>query len=60
MTARFEGPDGHTGVDIAAPLETPVLATAAGVVIEAGFDSILGHHVILAHAGELDLQAPSR
>ena len=54
MTARFEGPDGHTGVDIAVPRETPVLATAAGVVVVAGFDSILGHHVVLAHAGELE------
>ncbi|MGH7587429.1 MAG: peptidoglycan DD-metalloendopeptidase family protein [Gemmatimonadota bacterium] len=54
MTARFEGPDGHTGVDIAVPAETPVLATAAGVVTEAGFDSILGHYVVLAHAGELE------
>jgi murein DD-endopeptidase MepM/ murein hydrolase activator NlpD len=54
MTARFEGPGGHTGVDIAVPAETPVLATAAGVVIEAGFDSILGHHVVLAHAGALE------
>ena len=54
MTARFEGPGGHTGVDIAVPAETPVLATAAGVVTEAGFDSILGHYVVLAHAGELE------
>ena len=54
MTAGFEGPDGHPGVDIAVPAETPVLATAAGVVVEAGFDSILGHHVVLAHAGEFE------
>ncbi|HKY59691.1 MAG TPA: M23 family metallopeptidase [Gemmatimonadota bacterium] len=54
MTARFEGPDGHSGVDIAVPPETPVLATAAGVVVEAGFDSVLGHHVVLAHTGELE------
>lgn len=54
MTARFEGLGGHTGVDIAVPAETPVLATAAGVVTEAGFDSILGHYVVLAHAGELE------
>jgi murein DD-endopeptidase MepM/ murein hydrolase activator NlpD len=54
MTARFEGPDGHTGVDIAVPAETPVLATAAGVVTEAGFDSIFGYYVVLAHAGELE------
>jgi murein DD-endopeptidase MepM/ murein hydrolase activator NlpD len=50
-TARFEGSGGHTGIDIAVPTETPVLATAAGLVAEAGYDSILGHHVVLAHAG---------
>lgn len=54
MTAGFEGPDGHTGVDIAVPAETPVLATAPGVVVQAGFDSILGHHVVLAHAAEIE------
>ncbi len=53
-TARFEGAGGHTGVDIAVPRETPVLATAAGVVAEAGYDSILGHYVVLAHAGEFE------
>lgn len=54
MTAGFEGADGHTGVDIAVPAETPVLATAPGVVVQAGFDSILGQHVVLAHAGEIE------
>ena len=53
-TARFEGPGGHTGIDIAVPSETPVLATASGLVTEAGYDSILGHHVVLAHAGEFE------
>lgn len=54
VTARFEDPKGHTGVDIAVPAETPVLATAAGVVAEAGYDSILGHYVLLAHEGGLE------
>ena len=54
VTARYAGPDGHTGIDIAVPAETPVLSTAAGRVSEAGFDSILGHYVILAHQGGLE------
>lgn len=54
VTARFEGPDGHTGVDIAVPRETPVLATAAGQVSEVGFDSILGHYVVVRHEGGLE------
>ncbi|MGH7550149.1 MAG: peptidoglycan DD-metalloendopeptidase family protein [Gemmatimonadota bacterium] len=49
VTARFEGPDGHTGVDIAVPRETLVLATAPGRVSEAGFDAVLGHYVIVMH-----------
>ncbi|MGH7572487.1 MAG: M23 family metallopeptidase [Gemmatimonadota bacterium] len=54
VTARFEGQDGHTGVDIAVPRETPVLATAPGRVTETGFDSILGHYVVMAHEGGLE------
>lgn len=54
VTAHYAGPDGHTGIDIAVPAETPVLATAAGQVSEAGYDSILGHYVILAHEGGLE------
>ncbi len=54
VTARFEGPDGHTGIDIAVPAETPVLATAPGRVSEAGFDSILGHYVVVTHEAGLE------
>lgn len=49
VTARFEGPDGHTGIDIAVPAETPVMATAEGLVREAGFDPVLGYYVRLTH-----------
>lgn len=51
VTADFERPDGHSGIDIAVPEETPVLATAAGTVSQAGFDSILGHYVVIEHEG---------
>ena len=54
VTARFGEPQGHTGIDIAVPSETPVLVTAAGRVHQAGFDSILGHYVIVAHEGGLE------
>jgi murein DD-endopeptidase MepM/ murein hydrolase activator NlpD len=47
VTAEFGGD--HTGIDIAAPRGTPVRATAAGTVEEAGTDSILGFVVVLAH-----------
>ncbi len=39
----------HTGVDLVAPLGTPVLATADGVVKDAGEDSIYGKYVLLEH-----------
>lgn len=54
VTARYAEPDGHTGIDIAIPAETAVLATAPGRVSEAGFDSILGHYVVLVHEGGLE------
>jgi murein DD-endopeptidase MepM/ murein hydrolase activator NlpD len=50
ITAGFTGPDGHTGVDIAVPLNTPVVATADGVVKQAGSDAVYGSFVIITHA----------
>lgn len=39
----------HAGVDLAAPSGTPVLATAAGRVVAAGYAGDLGHRLVLVH-----------
>ncbi|MBU0983682.1 MAG: M23 family metallopeptidase [candidate division Zixibacteria bacterium] len=39
----------HPGVDIAAAVGTPVLATGSGVVDHIAYDSVYGHVVILRH-----------
>jgi len=54
LTAHFGEMDGrflkpHSGVDVAAPRGTPVLATAAGVVAEVVSDPILGNAVEIDH-----------
>ncbi len=40
----------HTGVDIATNYNTPVIATADGIVEAAGYDTLYGNHVLLRHA----------
>lgn len=43
-------PHFHTGIDLAAPLGTPVYAAAAGVVVSATTSNVgYGDHIILAH-----------
>lgn len=54
VTARFTGSGGHPGIDIAAPTNTPVLATADGTVRQTGFDRVLGHFVVLEHPDGLE------
>jgi murein DD-endopeptidase MepM/ murein hydrolase activator NlpD len=53
-------PHFHTGVDIAAPLDTPVAAAADGVVVIAGSSTDIqgnligyGNYVVIAHAGKM-------
>jgi len=43
-------PHFHRGLDLAAPTGTAILAAAAGEVVEAGFDRVLGNFVRVAHA----------
>ena len=46
----YKTPKMHTGLDFAAPLGTPIYATADGVVSLAGFDDGgYGNHVIINH-----------
>jgi murein DD-endopeptidase MepM/ murein hydrolase activator NlpD len=40
----------HRGVDLAAPLGTPVYAARAGAVSEAGENAVYGKYVVLKHA----------
>jgi murein DD-endopeptidase MepM/ murein hydrolase activator NlpD len=44
-------PDYHHGVDIAAPEGMEVQAARDGLVVQAGFDPVLGYVVVLAHEG---------
>ncbi len=43
----------HGGVDLAAPLGTPVKACKSGVVQQTGYDSIYGNFVLISHDGRL-------
>lgn len=41
--------ENHYGLDIAAPLGTPILATADGIVCGCGTDQYLGNYVLIRH-----------
>jgi len=43
----------HNGVDFAAPVGTPVYATAAGTVVSVGGDGPCGNKVEISHAGNI-------
>ena len=50
ITQAF-GHNGHPGIDIGAPLNSPIYAAAAGYVLYAGPASGFGNEIILQHAG---------
>lgn len=54
VTAEYTGKSAHPGIDIAVPPDTPVVATARGVVKQTGFDPVYGHFVVLEHEGDLE------
>ena len=41
----------HYGIDIAAPLGTPVFTAGKGVVVENGYSDIFGKYIIIQHPG---------
>lgn len=46
-------PDFHTGIDLAAPVGTPVCAAREGVVSETGYNDTYGNFVKIAHSGDM-------
>ncbi|UJF34202.1 M23 family metallopeptidase [Paenibacillus hexagrammi] len=49
-------PTMHTGIDFDGELNDPVYATAAGKVIEAGYDDQHGNHIIIDHSRGLQTE----
>lgn len=43
----------HEGIDIVAPLNTPIRAPADGVITKIGKMSGIGHFIIISHAGQV-------
>lgn len=43
----------HTGVDMAAPGGTPILAAYDGVVVQASYNASMGNYVMIDHGSEL-------
>lgn len=41
----------HTGVDLACPMGTPVIASSSGTVSFVGYSNIFGNYVIIKHSG---------
>jgi murein DD-endopeptidase MepM/ murein hydrolase activator NlpD len=54
VTAEYAGRGSHPGVDIAVPLNTPVVATAGGTVKQTGRDAVYGHFIVVVHADGIE------
>lgn len=50
ISRRFDST--HTGIDLVAPLGTPVSATADGIIKEVGEDTIYGKYVLIEHGSD--------
>lgn len=48
ISKRFD--ENHKGIDIAAPLYSPVTAAGSGKVVSVGWDSIYGNYVVIEHS----------
>ena len=46
--------DFHTGIDIAAAVGTPVVASLPGIVTEVGYDGIYGNYVRMSHGTNIE------
>ena len=51
ITQGYKGPNGHPGIDIGAPLGSPIYAAASGYILYAGPASGFGNEIIIQHAG---------
>jgi murein DD-endopeptidase MepM/ murein hydrolase activator NlpD len=52
LRSKYGLPPRHTGMDVAAPIGTPVLAAADGVVCQSDYEPFAGQQVKIAHNGE--------
>jgi murein DD-endopeptidase MepM/ murein hydrolase activator NlpD len=44
----------HSGVDLAAPLDTPVFAARAGTIKFTGWDAVLGNYIVITHENSIE------
>ncbi|WP_250287357.1 MULTISPECIES: M23 family metallopeptidase [unclassified Frankia] len=53
LTQHFGGANGHPGIDLGAPMGTPVVAAHGGIIIYAGWESGYGNFVQIQHANNV-------
>ena len=54
LTQRYHYPNGHPGIDLAAPFGTPIYAAAEGDVLYWGPAQGFGNWIVLQHAGGVE------